>query len=913
VKFSADLDAGCNDGGGSVYVSASGTVQIQCPVLSTYSLNTNGDCATIGGGDLCLISTHYTMPDTNLAPNKPASPVPADGATQVVGDSLSWSGGDPNAGDPVKYDVWATGNYGLLTLVCEKITDTSCDISDYMGDRKFFTWQVIAYDGKRRVEGSPWTFTTAPRNDPPNAPTLPIPSDNSGNESVSTELRWAGSDPNPIDTLTYNVYVAKLSGSYELACTNVTTKICNPIGDFDYGTTYQWYVEANDGQLTTRGPNWRFATPVGFTVAVDASAATYRDPNEVIEYTYTIHNERNIAINGPIGIQDSRFGTIAACGTTPLAAGATTTCTTTYTTQEADLGTYVRNSAYATLGGVTSPADRASVRWDDPSKLGLVLEADPLVYYNAGERITYTYTIINIGETSLTGPFSVNHHHKEIGLIDPCGDVGTLAVGEQTSCHAVYTLTKQDLDGSLISSEASANAAGSGVGTGGFSPIRVEEVAPALTFHIGYAPLSFSQVGDVINYTYRFSNTGNAPLAGPFKVQIDNIGAAFDPCGSGPLEIGEWSSCTNSYVVTQQDLNRGKLQAHNGRVHTSGVSSERFEVTVPGASTELLLTTVVTPTIYTREGEEIVYQYTISNTGSLTMSAPIMVVNDLNGPIRCNAIALDLESDLGPGMAAICHDVRVIEQEDLSRGVVTSDAVAQTQAATSGNIRSTVNVGSRALALTLGANTVAYGGVGEVVTYTYTIQNMSDVALNGPFTIVDDQTGTISACGDGPLAPSAMTSCTALRTITEDDINAGSITSTAFVHSDGTTSPSVQLTLTAQNSPNQAPTAVDDVATATPGSTVTITVTSNDSDADGDALSVTILTPPANGTATLVDSGSNGQIVYRPNAGFSGTDSFTYRVSDGKGGNATATVTVTVDGGESGNADQRIYLPVVSR
>lgn len=106
---------------------------------------------------------------------------------------------------------------------------------------------------------------------------------------------------------------------------------------------------------------------------------------------------------------------------------------------------------------------------------------------------------------------------------------------------------------------------------------------------------------------------------------------------------------------------------------------------------------------------------------------------------------------------------------------------------------------------------------------------------------------------------------------------------------------------------NQSPSAVDDQAMTTPGVAVTINVTANDSDADGDTLTVAILTQPVNGTATV----SNNQILYTPRTGFTGVDSFTYRVSDGKGGEATATVTVTV--GRGGNATERIYLPLVNR
>ena len=39
---------------------------------------------------------------------------------------------------------------------------------------------------------------------------------------------------------------------------------------------------------------------------------------------------------------------------------------------------------------------------------------------------------------------------------------------------------------------------------------------------------------------------------------------------------------------------------------------------------------------------------------------------------------------------------------------------------------------------------------------------------------------------------------------------------------------------------------------------------------------------------------TSGKVTYTPTAGYSGTDSFTYTVSDGKGGSASASVAVTV-------------------
>ncbi|MBL8164872.1 MAG: cadherin-like domain-containing protein, partial [Anaerolineae bacterium] len=66
----------------------------------------------------------------------------------------------------------------------------------------------------------------------------------------------------------------------------------------------------------------------------------------------------------------------------------------------------------------------------------------------------------------------------------------------------------------------------------------------------------------------------------------------------------------------------------------------------------------------------------------------------------------------------------------------------------------------------------------------------------------------------------------------------------------------------------------------------------NDSDPNNDALSITGATSPASGTLTPVTDGFN----YVPNAGFSGADSFSYTISDGRGGTASATVTITVGG-----------------
>lgn len=106
-----------------------------------------------------------------------------------------------------------------------------------------------------------------------------------------------------------------------------------------------------------------------------------------------------------------------------------------------------------------------------------------------------------------------------------------------------------------------------------------------------------------------------------------------------------------------------------------------------------------------------------------------------------------------------------------------------------------------------------------------------------------------------------------------------------------TASPSLTESPNADPSPgDQPPIAVDDVATARWGTTVVVDVLANDWDPDGDDLTVVSVTSPSFGTTALV----SGEVTYRPDGSQVGDDSFEYTVSDGRGGEATATVTVRV-------------------
>ncbi|MCB9969813.1 MAG: tandem-95 repeat protein [Geminicoccaceae bacterium] len=94
------------------------------------------------------------------------------------------------------------------------------------------------------------------------------------------------------------------------------------------------------------------------------------------------------------------------------------------------------------------------------------------------------------------------------------------------------------------------------------------------------------------------------------------------------------------------------------------------------------------------------------------------------------------------------------------------------------------------------------------------------------------------------------------------------------------------------NPGNDAPVAADDAATmAEDGKALKIPVLANDTDIDGDRLTVTAIGNEATlGTATI----AKGGITYTPFKDATGTDTFTYTVSDPSGATSTATVTVEI-------------------
>ena len=199
---------------------------------------------------------HFTT-KKNYPPYTPSDPDPENGETNVnINVDLSWSGGDPD-GDEVTYDVYF-GTTSPPPKVVSKQSVTIYDPGILDFDTQYY-WKIVSWDspGGLSTSGPIWSFTTE-KNLPPNTPSNPDPSNGATDVSIEKVLSWTGGDPNPGDTVTYDVYFGKSSPP------PLVEVVSHPGYDpdtMDLATTYYWKIVAEDSQgESATGPIWHFTT-----------------------------------------------------------------------------------------------------------------------------------------------------------------------------------------------------------------------------------------------------------------------------------------------------------------------------------------------------------------------------------------------------------------------------------------------------------------------------------------------------------------------------------------------------------------------------------------------------------------------------------------------------------------------------
>ncbi|WP_162312931.1 DUF7507 domain-containing protein [Pseudoxanthomonas yeongjuensis] len=509
-----------------------------------------------------------------------------------------------------------------------------------------------------------------------------------------------------------------------------------------------------------------------------ASGNPYTVVGDTVGYTYEVSNTGNVTIDA-LAVSDDKIATVT-CPVTSLAPGASTTCTGSYTIVQADLDAgRVTNNASATgtpASGTLAPAtDSATATSSATPSLTLVKTAVAGAPYDAvGDTIDYTYVVTNPSAITIN---AITVTDDKIATVS-C-PVTSLAPGASTTCTGSYPVTQADLDAGSVTNTAIATGTPA---SGTLVPGRdVETVAatsaPALTLvKTAVSGVPYDSVGDVVGYTYVVTNTGNVTIN---ELVVDDDRIATVMCPATSLAPGASTTCTASYTITQADLDAGSV---TNRATASGspptlTSVTDTETVDADASPSLTLDkTAASGAPYDAVGDVVGYQYVVTNTGNVTINS-LAVSDDKIAAVACPA------TSLAPGASTTCTASYTVTQADLDAGSVTNHASA-TGTPTQGTLTpatDTVTVAATATpALTLdkaAASGTPYDAVGDVVGYTYEVANTGNVTI-AALTVSDDRIATVT-CPVTSLAPGASTTCTASYTVTQADLDAGSVTNNA--------------------------------------------------------------------------------------------------------------------------------------
>src|SRR5688572_27445946 len=306
--------------------------------------------------------------------------------------------------------------------------------------------------------------------------------------------------------------------------------------------------------------------------------------------------------------------------------------------------------------------------------------------------------------------------------------------------------------------------------------------------------------------------------------------------------------------------------------------------------------------------------YTISDGNGETASALITVTvtsGNNDAPVAVNDSATTVE-DVSVTIAALAND------SDPDNYTLTITTVSPTNGTA---VISGTPYASLFRSNFFGIATIGYSisdGNGETASALITVtvtsgNNDAPVALDDVATTVEDVPVTIPALANDSdpdndtltITTVSPTNGTALivgtNVVFTPATNFFGIATIGYTISDGngeTASALITVTVTSGN--NDAPVALDDVATPHDALTITIPALANDSDPDNDTLTITTVSP-TNGTAVIV--GTN--VVFTPATNFFGIATIGYSISDGNGGTASALITVTVT---SGNNDAPVAV-----
>jgi len=608
--------------------------------------------------------------------------------------------------------------------------------------------------------------------------------------------------------------------------------------DLDNGSIFNTAYASGlySGQEVKSDPDNATAVGVrtpGIVVTKTASPATYSTVGEVITYTIVVENTGNVTLLG-VAVTDPLTGLNEVIASLVPGVSETYTQTHAITQDDLDAGSVANTASAAGIAPNEEPvsgSDSETVNAVQQPGLIVTKTADVPTYSTVGEVITYTIVVENTGNVTLSS----------IAVTDPLTGlnevIASLAPGASESYMQAYAITQGDLDaGSVVNTASAAGTTPNEQQVSGSDGETVTAVqSPGLLVTKTASPATYSTVGEVITYTIVVENTGNVTLSG--VAVTDPLTGLNEVIAS--LAPGASESYTQTHAITQADLDAGSVvntaSAAGTGPNEEPVSGSDGETVTAVQSPGLNVTKTASPATYSAVGEVITYTIVVENTGNVTLSG-VAVTDPLTG-------LNEVIASLAPGASESYTETHAITQADLDAGSVVNTAsaagTAPNEQPVSDTDGETVNaVQEPGLLVTKTASPATYSAVGEVVTYTIVVTNTGNVTLSG-VAVTDPLTGLNEVIAI--LAPGASETYTQTYTITQANLDAGSVVNTASA---------------AGTAPNEDPVSGSDGETVTavqqPGLAVTKTAAPQTYDAVGDEITYTIVVENT-GNVTLSD------------------------------------------------------------
>ncbi|MGY4719286.1 DUF7507 domain-containing protein [Naumannella huperziae] len=544
----------------------------------------------------------------------------------------------------------------------------------------------------------------------------------------------------------------------------------------------------------------------GLTVDKRASAINdvngngVADAGDTIDYTFTVTNTGNVTLTG-VELADPLVA-IPDCPVVDMAPKQSFDCAATYTLTQADVDAgVVRNTATATgtdpTGGTVSGDD--STETDVPEARGVSIEKAGSSPYDAngngridaGDAVDYRFTVTNTGNVTLS----------DLAVSDPLIETITcerteLAPGATTTCEGSYSLTQDDVDRERVDNTATVNGTTPGGATAtdeDSTRVPVDTSRSLSVVKTGDAPADANgsgrvDAGDTIAYSFTVTNTGTVRLTG--VTLTDPLVPGMD-CPARDLRPGESFDCTATYTLTPADADAGQVVNTATATGTdpagtpvSGTGFEDVDFTAPGA---LTVDKQGGPVVdangsgATDAGDTIEYTFVAQNTGAVTLTD--VRVSDPRLPnLECVAASLPAGGELR------CAGTYTLTQDDVDAGDLQNTATATGTTPGGDEVGGTDTVVTplapgggltvRKVAEPI-ADTNASGvpDAGDQITYRFTVTNAGNVTLTG--VTLSDPLVAIADCPARTLAPGASFDCSATYTLTQADVDAGSVVNTA--------------------------------------------------------------------------------------------------------------------------------------